>query len=229
MRKDGTMAQSRETSQDARLRDLEFYASLKDYEQHFNGLEFEVRKIASVWILAIFSAIAVIVRGDTEFVSGLLGVSPLLCLIALFGNIGLLTLWFLDQRVYHQLLSAAFTMGLRLERRYSEIPPLRHQMWKNSGMRGMARFQALFYAVPMAVNALAGLFAAALAISAQTRLGWLMMLVAAIAAAIPLWVVVQTRLFRGGRPPAGLAGAEGPTTEDFKGVEAAIERWANRP
>ena len=93
-------------------------------------------------------------------------------------------------------------------------------------MRGMARFQTLFYAVPMAVNALPAC-SRRFWQSRPSQDGWLMMRCAAIAAMIRFGSFVQTRLFRGGRPPAGLAGAEGPTTETSKGVEAAIERWAN--
>lgn len=162
--------------------------SLRAYEHHFNQLELKVRQMASVWILAIFSAIAFIVRGDLNPQGVLLGPMPLLGLIALFGNLGLLTLWFLDQRVYHRLLAASYQLGLELERKDPEMMPIRNLMWVNMDGRGLGRFAAVFYAVPMAVNALVGLFAAFRELPADTPAGWLLAVPAVIAVVIPLWV-----------------------------------------
>ena len=37
-----------------------FYDGLRDFEHHFDSMEFEVRKIASGWMALIFTAIAFI-------------------------------------------------------------------------------------------------------------------------------------------------------------------------
>lgn len=190
--------------------------SLRAYEQHFNQLELNVRQMASVWILAIFSAVAFLVRGDLNPHSGLLEPMPLLGLIALFGNVGLLTLWFLDQHVYHRLLAAGYQLGLELERKDPEMMPIRNLMWVNSGGLGMGRFAALFYAAPMTVNALVGLFAALRELPAETPAGWLLAVSAVTAAVIPLWVAKQW-IRKEATVPYSLADAE-----------TVVERWRQR-
>lgn len=39
------------------------YRDIKDYEHHFNNIELEIRKLASVWLLAALGAIAYLIRG----------------------------------------------------------------------------------------------------------------------------------------------------------------------
>lgn len=132
--------------------DAEIYASLRIYEEHFNGVQVEVKKLASAWMLATFAAIAFIVRGDLSLRQSLLDSGSLLVLIGLGSNIGLLSLWILDQRVNQSLLGAAFSVGLTLERTNPNLPPIRSSMWLNSGSRGMGRYHALFYVSPMVLN-----------------------------------------------------------------------------
>jgi hypothetical protein len=149
---------------------LDLYKSLREYEQSFNGLQAEVKKLASGWMVVTFAAIAFIVRGELQ-PQGLLGSEVLLVLIGLGGNTGLLCLWILDQRVYQQLLNAAFEIGLIFERRHPSLPPVRSCMFLNSGAGGMARYIALFYAVPMAFIGCTTVYAS---LAAPAQPSWLL-------------------------------------------------------
>ncbi|HUE79730.1 MAG TPA: hypothetical protein VMN38_08875 [Sphingomicrobium sp.] len=152
------MAQQNQDSAAAKDLDAETYSSLRNYEEHFNGVQVEVKKLASAWMLATFAAIAFIVRGDLSTQQSLLDSGSLLVLIGLGSNIGLLSLWILDQRVNQNLLSAAFDVGLTLERTNPNLPPIRSMMWLNSGSRGMGRYHALFYVCPMILNVAASIY-----------------------------------------------------------------------
>lgn len=176
-RKGVSMAQKDSSATDAGDPQAKVYESLRNYEEHFNGLQVETKKLASAWMLAVFAAIAFIVRGDLKSGSSLLDTGVLLVLIGAGANIGLLSLWILDQLVQQRLLNAAFKVGLLLERHNSNLPPIRSLMWLNSGCKGMGRYNALFYASPMAFIAAAAIYGFALADSAQ----WWLIAGAAIA------------------------------------------------
>ena len=51
--------------------------------------------------------------------------APLLAVIAVASNVGLVSLWIVDQLVYQRLISAVFKIGLELERRNAGWPPIR--------------------------------------------------------------------------------------------------------
>ncbi len=149
---------------DARDQARKMYASLGDYEHHFNKMELEIRKLASVWMLAVFGGIAFVVRGDVGEES-LVNVGVLIPLLASLGSVGLFVLWIQDYVVYHGLLRAVFIMGLRLEYQMEELPPLRSIMMRLSGGGGMARFMKLYYIIPQVVLSI-------IAIAAAWNAGW---------------------------------------------------------
>jgi hypothetical protein len=138
----------------------EHYKSIASYEHHFNSLETELRKLASVWLLAALGGIAYLVKQSVA--DSLLDAKLLIGIAALMGNAGLLVLWILDQLVYHRLLNSVFLLGLRMEYVDRSLPPIRTLMMLFSRKRGMARFLRLFYLVPMfglgAVSLIAGIW-----------------------------------------------------------------------
>ena len=138
------------------------YDSLREYEHHFNTMELEIRKLASVWLLAVFGAIAFVARGDVPE-QALIDPNAMIPLLAVLGCIGLFTLWIQDYVVYHGLMRAVFIMGLRLEHEMNELPPLRSLMMQISGGEGMARYMKLYYIIPQ--------FALAIIASIATALG----------------------------------------------------------
>lgn len=166
---------------------IAFYKTVQVYEHHFNMLEFEVRKLASAWLIASFGAIAFIVRGGLAIDKTLISPDPLLILVAGLAQIGLFSLWILDQVVYHSLLDAVFTTALHLERRLPELPPLRSTMMRLTGGAGVARYLSLFYQLPMLVFAVIAWWGAM-----NNGEPWWLLAAAAITA-LPLWVWIKSR------------------------------------
>lgn len=95
-------------------------------ERHFNGLEMEYRKLASQWLLAALGAIGfVLSREHVMFIAPWV----LVICISVAASVGILVIWLLDLKVYHELLHAAFKQGVRLETEYPEyLPPIRKGM-----------------------------------------------------------------------------------------------------
>lgn len=133
------------------------YQDIREYEHHFNNIELEIRKLASVWLLAALGAIAYLVKGaDTSTL--LMKPGQLAALVCLMGNLGLLVLWILDQMVYHRLLNAVFLLGLRMEYKFKYLPPVRTLMMLYSLKRGMAGYLRLYFFIPMFVLASIALY-----------------------------------------------------------------------
>ncbi|MCX6597120.1 MAG: hypothetical protein NTV70_12220 [Acidobacteria bacterium] len=101
-------------------------------ERHFNTLQQSYRLLASTWLLAAF--------GGAGFLFEKLSVSQYLTLalagIGVLSSFGILLLWNLDLRVYHQLLDAYFEEGLQLEAEHSWLPQVRHRMVSKHGDSG---------------------------------------------------------------------------------------------
>lgn len=185
------------------LRDeaLAFYRTLPTYEHHFNTMEFEVRKLASAWLLAGFGAIGFILQ--SQLGEAALGVRPLhlVVIVAALSQLGLFMLWMLDQVVYHGLLDAAFTTALHIERRFTEVPPLRSLMLRlsapgGSGGRGsgMARYMKLFYLLPMAVFLLIATVATLFIAMQTSATAWPMAALSLALAVPPAWILRRSRL-----------------------------------
>ena len=164
----------------------EHYKQIFAYEQHFNSLEGGLRQLASVWLLAALSAIAYVVRQNLA--GALIDAKLLIAIVALMGNTGLLVLWILDQLVYHRLLNAVYLLGLRMEFVDPNLPPIRTLMMLYSKKRGMARFQRLFYLVPMLGLGLISLGASTWSVGADDARR-VVYLIGVAAVAIPGWVM----------------------------------------
>ena len=103
--------------------EFEIYRSLSGFEERFNASQAEVKKLASAWMLVTFSAFAFIVRGELSADKMLIDSAPLLAVIAVASNVGLVSLWIVDQLVYQRLITAVFKIGLELERRNADGRP----------------------------------------------------------------------------------------------------------
>src|SRR5689334_22571248 len=160
-------------------RDFEVWKSLREFEEHFNRTQVEVKKLASAWMLASLGAIAFIVRGDLAAKNTLLDTGSLLVVIGLGANIGLLSLWILDQLVNQRLLGSVFRVGLLLERSNRSFPPIRSKMWLSAHDHGVGRHHSFFYACPMAFNCCAAGYG--LSQISRVHLWWL---VAGVVAAV---------------------------------------------
>jgi hypothetical protein len=67
------------------------------------------------------------------------------------GSIGMITLWVMDQLVFHRLLTSVFLVGLKMEKDDQEIPPIRSMMMKTQEGLGTHRWERLFYVGPVFV------------------------------------------------------------------------------
>ncbi len=100
-------------------------------ERHFNSLETEYRKLASIWLLAAFAGMGFILKKNPQ-----LAVPREIALVAigLAASIGIFLLWIVDLLVYHQLLDACFMQAKEIERKYKlELPQVRLSMENTQG------------------------------------------------------------------------------------------------
>ena len=108
---------------------MEIYNHIGEEERHFNSLELEYRKLASHWLLVSLGAIG-FVLSKKEVVP--INIWILVIGICLAASVGILVIWFLDMKVYHELLHAAFREGVKLEREFPELlPQIRNNMVKS--------------------------------------------------------------------------------------------------
>lgn len=108
---------------------MEIYNHIGEEERHFNGLELEYRKLASHWLLATLGAIGFLLSKKEDVPVNIWALVIGICVAA---SVGILVIWFLDMKVYHELLHAAFREGVRLEREFPQLlPQIRNNMVKS--------------------------------------------------------------------------------------------------
>lgn len=120
--------------------------TLTDQEKHFNTLCTEYRKFASGWLLATFSGAGFVLTNANSLPYPQ---ELLIALLGYAGSVGMVTLWNIDIGLYHRLLDAAFTEGLKLEENYPQLPQTRHNMVKLQGGRGIQPRVSWFYSLPI--------------------------------------------------------------------------------
>jgi hypothetical protein len=97
-------------------------------ERHFNALETEYRKLASIWLLASFGGMGFLLKNDPGLA---IPREVAIAGIGLAGSIGIFLLWIVDLLVYHRLLDACFTEAKAIERAHPELPQVRTRMGKS--------------------------------------------------------------------------------------------------
>ena len=108
---------------------MEIYNHIGEEERHFNGIELEYRKLASHWLLATLGAIGFLLSKKEDLPINIWALVIGICIVA---SVGILVIWFLDMKVYHELLHSAFREGVRLEREFSQLlPQIRNNMVKS--------------------------------------------------------------------------------------------------
>jgi uncharacterized membrane protein YbaN (DUF454 family) len=122
---------------------MEVYNHIGDVEKHFNSLEMEYRKLASQWLLVSLGAIGFVLTKQE-----IIPVDPwiLVISICIAASAGIMILWLLDLKVYHELLNSAFSEALVLEQDYPEcLPPIRNNMLTTQIGSDVTRRVILFY------------------------------------------------------------------------------------
>jgi hypothetical protein len=168
---------------------------LAENERHFHTIQAGVRGLSSTWTLAAFASIAVLLKQE-EKVQWLLSPFALVILVCLMANIGLSILWIIDQPVCQRLFNTNYIAGLRLEQRYSVIPPVRAiQAFSIVRRKSIASSVKFFYIgpmVPLAAMAMTAAYIFGQKPSSHVA-GLLGYIVALFCIAPIVWVVIRTR------------------------------------
>ena len=108
---------------------MEIYNHIGEEERHFNMLELEYRKLTSHWLLVSLGAIGFVLSKPETIPVNIWALVIGICIAA---SVGILVIWFLDMKVYHELLHAAFKEGVELEQEYPQyLPQIRNNMVKS--------------------------------------------------------------------------------------------------
>ena len=99
-------------------------------ERHFNTLEAEYRKLASIWLLAGFAGMGFILKENPAIT---IPPEVIVFAIGVATSIGILLLWIVDLLVYHRLLNACFEEALRIEKSHLQLPQVRSGMKATQG------------------------------------------------------------------------------------------------
>jgi hypothetical protein len=167
---------------------------LAENERHFHTIQAGIRGLSSTWTLAAFASIAILLKQEKE-VAWLFSPFALVILISLMANTGLSVLWIMDQLVYQRLFNANYIAGLRLEKQFSVIPPVRAIQALSTRGRSIASWVKFFYVGPMVPLAVVALVAALMfseKTSSQT-IGFLGYAVALLSLAPIVWVILRAR------------------------------------
>jgi hypothetical protein len=167
---------------------------LAEYERHFNTIQAGIRGLASVWLLAAFSAIATLMKRD-EVNKLWLPPEWIIASICAMGAVGLALLWIIDQLVYHRLLNAVFIVGLKLEYDEPRRPPLHASMYASVPKIGYAKLLSLFYLLPIGALGAVAIAATVYGIHRKSH-GWEWALIVVAAVPTVLAILIYSR---GGR------------------------------
>lgn len=92
-------------------RTIEILKLITAAEHHFNNLCFNIRALASTWLLATFAGIGWILKDLSENAKGsglVIDKVDLMLALCIGSSVGIFVLWILDIRVYQQMLNVWF-------------------------------------------------------------------------------------------------------------------------
>ncbi|TCN32779.1 hypothetical protein EV644_12427 [Kribbella orskensis] len=113
----------------------EVVQSMAAYEQHFNSITSQYRRLASTWMLALFTGSGFAYARTTRAYRSMQGIIVGVRGLAAASGIG--ALWIIDMGVYQHLLKCAFDVAREVEKAHAGLPQLRQQMMSNTKGRGM--------------------------------------------------------------------------------------------
>jgi hypothetical protein len=177
--------------------DKDYLKDIAENERHFATIQAGVRGLASTWALATIAGIAVLLQKSSSTI-WLFPPFALIILICLLANIGLSVLWVIDQLVYQRLYNANFIAGLRIEQKFSFIPPVRAIQVLTTRGKSIASRIKFFYVAPIFGFIITALAAAVIFIYNQNSIHSLLsssavVLLALLTIAPLVWVVRRSR------------------------------------
>ncbi|MEN6331399.1 MAG: hypothetical protein ABFD57_05395 [Smithella sp.] len=127
---------------------FERYWKLSEMEERYNSSSAGIRGLASAWLLASLGAMGWLFS-SYNYETWPLPLGFLIVVVATMGCFGMITLWVMDQLVFHRLLTSVFIVGLKIEKDDKEIPPIRSMMMKSQEGLGTHRWERFFYLSPV--------------------------------------------------------------------------------
>ncbi len=119
---------------------FERYWKLSEMEERYNSSSGGIRTLASAWILGSLGATGWLFSSYNP-ATWPLPLGFLIIIIMTLGNVGMITLWVMDQLVFHRLLTSVFLVGLKIEKDDQEIPSIRSMMMKTQEGLGTHRWE----------------------------------------------------------------------------------------
>lgn len=126
----------------------EVMKAISETERHFNGLETKYRILASQWLLASFAGMGFIITSKTDLPFDALWVIIGICFVS---SVGIFQLWRMDLIVYHQLLHAAFSEGVEMEKKFSFLPQIKSAMLHSQKGKDVTRSIVYYYSGSISV------------------------------------------------------------------------------
>lgn len=135
---------------------FERYWKLSEMEERYNSSSAGIRTLASAWLLGALGAVGWLIS-TYDGTAWPLPLGVLIIVLMSLGNAGIVTLWVMDQLVFHRLLDSVFLVGLKMEFDDPEIPPIRSMMMKSQEGLGAHIWERFFYLAPLCAFALISL------------------------------------------------------------------------
>jgi hypothetical protein len=129
------------------------YVEIGLMERHHSTMQFQVRALASTWLLAAFAGLGFILTNKLNIT---LPVEWVVMIIGFFAFTGLLLLWVLDLLILQRLLDAAYIEGLELEKRHRWLPGVRTKarvLLKGKGLPRITLFYIVAVSMPLLIMA----------------------------------------------------------------------------
>ncbi|WKZ20664.1 MAG: hypothetical protein QY305_08185 [Candidatus Brocadiaceae baterium WH-1] len=121
---------------------FERYWKLSEMEERYNSSSGGIRTLASAWLLSSLGATGWLFSSYSPE-KWPLPLGFLVVVVMTMATVGMVTLWVMDQLVFHRLLTSVFLVGLKMEKDDQELPPIRSMMMKTQ--EGLGLKQARFY------------------------------------------------------------------------------------
>jgi len=111
-------------------------------ENHFNNLCFNIRALASTWLLASLGGVGFLL---TKTVTADLQANHLLVLLCWVSSIGIFVLWILDLLVYQKMLNAWFASREPIETKNINFPQMFKEITKSQPGGRAANLIKIYY------------------------------------------------------------------------------------
>ena len=132
------------------------YVALRTIESDCDKAQGTLRTIASAWLLATIGGIGFFIQGEYSTSARIdqFSAAGLRQMLLAVSTMGLISLWYVDQRIYQRLLHGPFAVGCWMEEEFRAIlPPVRLYVYRLN--LDITTYLAWFYRAPVLMLLLA--------------------------------------------------------------------------